>query len=299
MKKYIVMLLIITASVVFANEAATSETAEKVGAISSINGRVTLYDGVSPRGEKVENTETPIFVKNRVATKSSSTAIINMIAEDKIALTENSMLTIEGINTYKPEEGKVVFSIKTRGQTAGLNIQLKTAVIGVKGTEFLIDTTADGEQDCYLKEGEVEVTPIEGQFKKYMEVQMDEYEAYVRKMAGEYDQYLKELEEQYVEYVDKIVIKAGNAWSIRGNEVRKLEFTEDINSAFDLLDKEVSKLSEEKQEAPAAAEKPVTIEPKEEQPKKPVKVPEKEHTDDSVKKISYDSIEAELESEFK
>jgi hypothetical protein len=267
MKKYLILLLLLVAASAFADAQQTSETTQaaetaqtaetlqqteaeqpaeavqtpdQAGVIASFEGRVTLFDGVSPRGTQVETPDTPIFLKNRIATKSSSTAVISMLAEDKIALTENSMMTIEDINTYKPEGGKVVFSIKTRGQASGLNIALTSAVIGVKGTEFLIDTNEDGRQDCYMKEGVVEVTPLHGQFKKYMEVKVDEYEAYVRKMMGDYDQYVKKLQEEYVEYVDKLVIKAGNAWSITGNEVHKLEFTPEIEDAFKLLDKETN-----------------------------------------------------------
>jgi len=255
MKKYLILLLLLVVSVVYAEEQQTAkitqaaETAQadetvqapdQAGVISSFDGRVTLYDGVSPRGKNVKESNTPVFLKNKVATKSASTAIIDMLSDDKIALTENSIMTIEDINTYKPEGGKVVFSIKTRGQASGLNIALTSAVIGVKGTEFLIDTNENGRQDCYMKEGVVEVRPLQGQFKKYTEVKIDEYEAYVRKMMGEYDQYLKKLQEQYVEYVDKLVIKAGNAWSISGNEVHKLEFTPEIDKAFELLDKETN-----------------------------------------------------------
>jgi len=237
MKKIIITLLMLITSLAFASDSVTSDpNAEKAGQISSFKGRVVLYDGVSPRGMNIKEPQTPIYYKNKIATKSSATAVIELVQEDKIALSGNSIMTIEGINRYKPESGKVVFSIKTRGKTEGVQIALTSAVIGVKGTEFLIDTNDDGKQACYMKEGVVEVTPIEGQFKKYLEVEIDEYEAYVREMAGEYEEYLKELEEEYVEYVDSITIKAGNAWSIEGNEVKKLEFTEEVEEAFKLLD---------------------------------------------------------------
>lgn len=241
MKKiFILMIAVLTTLSGFASD--------KAGNITSFNGRVQVFDGVSPRGVKVTKPDTEIFIKNRVATKSKSNAVINFANEDKIALGKNSTLLIEGFDNYKPESGKVVFSIQTRGGTRGVDIALKTAVIGVKGTEFLVDADWDANKyNIFLKEGLIECRAKEGKFKKYQDVVMDEYEAYVRKMAGEYEDYIKELEEQYVEYVESFIMEPGMAFNVDGNEVRSLKFTDEIDEAFKLLDVETEKPSEKKE----------------------------------------------------
>ncbi|ADD67978.1 hypothetical protein Dacet_1206 [Denitrovibrio acetiphilus DSM 12809] len=228
MKKLIIILIFMVSSI-------SVYGAEKAGIIENFEGRVQIYDGTSPRPENVTETKTEIYEHNRVATKREATALLKFINEDKIALAENSVLTVESTNTYAPEAGRVVFSIKTRGKTSGVNISLTTAVIGVKGTKFVVDTSETGRNAIFLKEGELEVTSKEGNFKKYSEVQIDEYEAYVKKMMGEYDQYVKDLQENFVEYVHNFKMKAGSAFAIDGSEVHEIKFNKDIEQAFYLL----------------------------------------------------------------
>lgn len=233
MKKIIVVLTLMLLA--FASPA-EEPVSEQAGEISSFTGKVLLYDGESPRPADVTEENTAVYVKNRVTTKRESTAVIDLCSGDRAALTESSTMTITGIEEYEPGAGRVIFKIKKRGEISGMKVALTSSVIGVKGTEFLIDTDENGKNNIYLKEGKIEVTSLEGQFKKYGEVQIDEYEAYVRKMMGEYDKYVTELAEQYVEYVNGFVMEAGTAYSVDGSEVRRLEFTDDIEDAFKLLD---------------------------------------------------------------
>jgi hypothetical protein len=206
------------------------------GKISKFEGKVLLYDGVSPRPADVETPDTPVFKGNRVTTKKDASALVDLISGDRVAVAESSSMEVQDIEMISPTEGRVIFHIRKRGEVSGMKVALTTSVIGVKGTQFLVETSADNKQNVYLKEGRIEVTALEGEFKKYAEAQIDEYEAYIRKMAGEYDKYVKELQEQFVQYVKGFEMEAGTAVSIDGKEVRNLQFTDDIKKAFDILE---------------------------------------------------------------
>lgn len=209
---------------------------DSIGSIKRYTGSVELYDGVSPRPAMVTKQDTEITLKNKVATKRASAAIIELNSGDKVALSENSMATFASTNKINPEAGKVVFSIKKRGTVTGaVAVGLKTAVIGVKGTQFLVDMSQDGKCKVYLKEGEITVDSLEGEFIKHGKVIMDEYEAYVKKMMGEYDSYVAELQKQYTEYVKSFTMKAGQAVSIDGNNVETVDFDAKAMQEFDLL----------------------------------------------------------------
>ncbi len=209
---------------------------DSIGSIKRYTGSVELYDGVSPRPAMVSKQDTEITIKNKVATKRASAAIIELNSGDKIALSENSMATFTSTNRINPEAGKVVFSIKKRGTVTGaVAVGLKTAVIGVKGTQFLVDMSQDGKCKVYLKDGEITVDSLEGEFIKHGKVVMDEYEAYVKKMMGEYDSYVSELQKQYTEYVKSFTMKAGQAVSIDGNNVETVDFDANAMQEFELL----------------------------------------------------------------
>jgi len=209
---------------------------DSIGSIKRYTGSVEIYDGASPRPALVAKPDTEIALKNRIATKRVSAAVIELNSGDKVALSENSTVTFASTNKINPEAGKVVFSIKKRGTVTGaVAVGLKTAVIGVKGTQFLVDMSQDGKCKVYLKEGEITVDAVEGEFAKHGKVVMDEYEAYVRKMMGEYDKYVAELQKQYTEYVKSFTMKAGQAVSIDGNNVETVDFDTKAMSEFDLL----------------------------------------------------------------
>lgn len=210
--------------------------ADSIGSIKRYSGNVELYDGISPRPTPVSEPDTPVALKNKVATKRASSAVIFLESGDRIALADNSIASFASTNKINPEGGKVVFSIKKRGNTTGtVVVGLKTAVIGVKGTEFLVDMSEDGKCKVYLKDGVITVDSLEGEFRKHQQVVMDEYEAYVKKMMGEYDKYLEDLQKQYTEYVKSFTMKAGQAISIEGQDVETVDFDAAAMSEFELL----------------------------------------------------------------
>lgn len=209
---------------------------DSIGMIKRYTGSVELYDGVSPKPAPVVKPDTEIALTNKVATKRASAAIIELESGDKIALSENSIASFASTNKINPEGGKVIFRIKKRGAVAGtVTVGLKTAVIGVKGTEFLVDMTQDGKCKVYLKDGVITVDSLEGEFTKHSKVVMDEYEAYVKKMMGEYDKYISDLEKQYTEYVKTFTMKAGQAVSIEGKDVETVDFDNAALQEFELL----------------------------------------------------------------
>jgi len=229
MKKLLLLMICFT----FISAAYSAET---IGNVKKFSGKVQIFDGTSPRGTDVKTDNTSFALMSKISTKRSSTAVIELNSGDKIALDENSMASFGKNNKINPEGGKIVFSIKKRGGESGVSIGLKTAVIGVKGTQFLVDMTEDGKCNVYLKEGVISVESKEGDFKKHKEVVIDEYEAYVKKMTGEYDKYLEDLQKEYTEFVKSFDMTAGQAISIDGQDVTDVKFDNDAEAAFALLD---------------------------------------------------------------
>lgn len=228
MKKFLITaLLTLMCTTVFA--------ADQIGSVNKALGRVTVFDGVSPRGTVVTDSPIPIYQDFIVTTGLNSSAVILMNSGDRIALTANSTITFKDTGRYNPGKGKVVFSIKKRGTAAGLTIGLKTAVIGVKGTEFLIDTDNDDASKVYLKNGEIAVDAISGEFIKHNAIEMDEYTVFVKKITGEYEKYLEDLKKEYTEYIKTFTMEAGQAVVIDGNDVSDIKYSNNIDEYFDLL----------------------------------------------------------------
>lgn len=229
---------------VFTVITATAFSVDKVslGEIASAEGKVNIYKENEVRGETFRKNNHKLFKGDRIKTSGKSKAFINFRDQSKVVVLEKSMLTIDDFKKYSPAEGKVVFKITKTNEAQGVQIGLQTTVIGVKGTTFLVEVepNADGigtaPAKVYLKEGELEFTSVEGEFKRYVEQVQEEYNNFVNETMSDYEKYLREQNEEFVEYVKEFSIKGGTAISIDGNEVRNIEFGDDVNSAFRELD---------------------------------------------------------------
>lgn len=165
-----------------------------------------------------------------VITASGAMASILFVDKSKVVLDEKAKLKVEGFDKLAQEGGKVFYSIKKRG-AKGLKVATNFAVIGVKGTKFMV---SDDEKNraVSLKEGLVGVQSLKEEFELHRKKEMDEYEAYKRQMMGEYEEYKKELEKEFVEFVKEFDLKPNKTVTFDGNKVSEEASLEEIAKEF-------------------------------------------------------------------
>ena len=197
--------------------------------IAKIQGSVkVLKAGEIKKSDAVLNQD--IFEGDMVITASASMASIIFVDKSKIVLDENAKLKVEGFDKLAQDGGKVYYSIKKRG-AQGLKVATNFAVIGVKGTKFLI-TDDEKNRQVSLKEGLVGVQSLKEEFELHRKKEMDEYEAYKREMAGEFDEYKKELEKGFTEFVKEFDLKPNQTISFDGNKVDEEKSLEEVAKEF-------------------------------------------------------------------
>jgi hypothetical protein len=229
MRKIILLLsaILLISTILFANNQA--------GKLISYTGNVKIYKNDSPRGEKVKENFIALYPKDLVKTKRNSTACIRLVDESKIVVTERSSLELVDLKYMKVSEGKVLFKIKTQHAARGIKINTKVATIGVKGTTFAV-VSDNNSVNIFLKEGNLKIEPIKGEFKRYMKKQEDEFAAFVQQQKDDYKEYKENLEKEFVEYVKEVSMQGGTAINISGNEVRDIKIPKDLEKEFILLD---------------------------------------------------------------
>ena len=217
--------------------------ANELGKIIKFEGKVVVFRDKIPRHIFVKQQNFPLFIKDVVNTKSKSLAFIKFIDGSKVLLKEKSYLTIEGYRKLSLDKGKVIFKIRKRGGLKGATVKIKSIVIGVKGTTFLIDTS-QGKTNIYLKEGLISVKNLTGNFKVYKSKLADEFENYKREFIEginqekeEFEEYKKQIQKEFVEFVREFDLKAGMAVSIDGNEVKQFKIPKDIEKEFENFEK--------------------------------------------------------------
>ena len=219
-----------------------SFSAEEAGEVVKKQGRVKLYREGSLSGKLLIELPEPLYVKDILKTDYGSMAFVRLSGVNKLVLMENSILYIEGIDRINFEEGKVIFQIRKRGESRGLKVRVRSVIIGVKGTRFLV--SAEGDRiGIYLKEGLLSVRKMVGEFIRYRKKEEEAFEEFrreveegIRREREEYEEFKRETEKEFREFVKEFELEPGKAVMIVGSEVRDIEIPPEVEEEFKLLD---------------------------------------------------------------
>jgi hypothetical protein len=186
---------------------------KELATIVHYEGKVTIHKVGSPRGEKISETPVSVDFTQKIRTYSNSQARITLKDGSKILVAEKATVDFRDDRNIEVKNGRVFFSINKRDAAKSLNVITKTAVIGVKGTRFMVEAT-DESATIHLDEGVVEVETVE-QFKDKM---MSEFEAYKKRINQEFKEYKKVMTMQAGE-----TISVGNSGTLLLEEPNYIE----------------------------------------------------------------------------
>lgn len=207
---------------------------EIVGEVVKAKGKVLYHENNAVRAQKVKKQKQELFVYDVLRTKKSSKAFISLVDKSRIVLDENSVIQFNGVKHITAEKGVVLFDIKKQGQLKGLQITTKTAVIGIKGTKFMIDTEGDSLQ-LYMKEGTVNVEAVKGEFEHHKTKERS-FDDYMSELTTSYSEYKKKQQEEFVEFVKSIDVSENRAISINGNKLEEITIPDRVNKQFEELE---------------------------------------------------------------
>ncbi len=215
---------------------------EEAGEVVRKKGRVKLYKNNSLSGNLITQTPVELHVKDILKTDFASMAFVKLLGVNKLVLMENSVLYIEGIDRVNFENGRALFQIRKRGESRGLKVRVKSVIIGIKGTRFMVTAQAD-QVGIYLKEGNLTVRKMVGEFIRYRKREEEAFEEFRREMEEgmrreeeEFERFKEETEREFREFVKEFELTAGKAVMIVGSEVRDVPIPPEVEEEFRLLD---------------------------------------------------------------
>jgi len=210
--------------------------ASTLGNITHYQGSVKVYAKDAVRGKTVTQADYPLVAGDLVKTGRQALCVIVLADGSKMVLKGGTKLTIQAANRVHAESGRTVISFKKQSSLKGLEVATKSAIIGVKGTRFVVDYQQD-QVNVFLRNGQLDVRSLSGQFKRYRQKQRAEFDTFRQQMMGGFKQYKQQLHEEFVEYVEQFNMASGSAISIGNNEVRDLKIPVDIQAEFDWIDR--------------------------------------------------------------
>lgn len=214
-------------------EIQSSETIANLAQVKKIQGRVLYHKAGALRGEKAAE-GLKLFNNDMVRTKRDAEAIVHLIDGSTLFITASSTLRLLDNNQLAVDSGKVLFDIKKRDASQGLKIATKTAVIGVKGTRFLVSASGEDVQ-VFLQEGKVNVEAVDAPFKEYKAQQAQEFDAFKQ----EFKDYVKNIKEEFASYVSDLDMSAGQAISVNDNVLTRHDIDVETQALFDRFEAEL------------------------------------------------------------
>lgn len=174
--------------------------------IVKIEGKVKVLSASSIKKHTAVIDEL-LFQGDKLITYADSMVVVSTGDDSTLALNENSELTFVDTQRLEQGSGEVYYNIQKRAHSKGLKIETPFSIIGIKGTEFIVDANGtDGE--IALNEGLIGVESLQAEFELHKQKVMAEYEAFKNKQMQEFEAYKAQGQDEIVTYVKAFDLQA-------------------------------------------------------------------------------------------
>lgn len=207
----------------------TALNAAVVGHVKSVKGDVKIKNENS---FKKSNVKSGMEIKggDLISTSSSSTAVLNLVDGSILALDSGSLLHFGNDLNLNQTDGRVYYKITTRDARNALKVKTPFAIIGIKGTTFLVNATQDAS--VKLKEGLIGIQSIKEEFKLYRKALQDQYSEFIAKDREGFEKFKQKQNSATAEVTKEFDLQARNSVSFSQNIVSEKPFTKDDDAEF-------------------------------------------------------------------
>ncbi len=133
-----------------------------------------------------------------VMTYRHASVMLELINGSRIVLDEKAILRFAQSDMIQQRGGAIYYEITKRDAKNSLKVRTPFAIIGIKGTTFIIN--ADDNPNIALKEGIVNIKSIKDKFELYRERAQKKVDNYRAKEQHKVDEYRKEQAEALKAY---------------------------------------------------------------------------------------------------
>ncbi len=230
MRAFMLMILGALFSVVMASNV--------IGSVESLKGSVKV---------KSENSIKKSRVKAGFEVKAGDLIITSKNAFAKIKLKDNSIVVLDEsssilfASSYDAQQnsGKIYYKITSRDAKNSLKVKTPFAIIGIKGTTFIINASKD-DSFVSLKEGVIGITSIKEKFELYRKEIEKEFEDFMAQQQAAYEEYQQVQKPGFVEKTKEFDLHQKKTVLFEGNKAIEKDWAktqiEEFKHFQDLMD---------------------------------------------------------------
>ena len=205
-----------------------------IGFVQKVDGSVKVkHEGSFKKNQVKKDLE--IRSGDLITTSKKGTAVLKLVDGSVLVLDVSSSLHFKTPSDAEQTEGKIYYKITSRDAKNSLKIKTPFAIIGIKGTTFVVNAT--GKASIKLEEGLIGIKSIKENFKLYRKAVMAEYDKYLSSQESEFQKYKNKQKKGAVEITKEFDLHAGNSISFDDNEVNEKSFSDDDKKEFERFKK--------------------------------------------------------------
>lgn len=200
-----------------------------VGSVEKVEGSVKVKSEGSIKKSKLK-VGLKIKEGDLVTTSKKGKTVIKLKDGSNIVLDISSSVHFAKNNEIDQKGGKIFYNITSRDAKNSLKVKTPFAIIGIKGTTFVVNTNK-GNQSVALKEGKIGVTSITERFNLYRKEVLAKYNEYVNQQMEGFDKF-RGIEKPKPEVTKEFDLEAGNVITFEGNTVKESAWSDSDDSEF-------------------------------------------------------------------
>ncbi|MFT5836236.1 MAG: hypothetical protein ACI9RG_001135 [Sulfurimonas sp.] len=228
MKKILVSIFItfLSVGILSANDA--------LGSVEKVNGNVRVKSENSFKKSKVKK-GLEIKKGDLITTAKNANVVINLLDGSTLVLDASSTLYFISKDIAQQDMGKVYYKITSRDAKNSLKVKTPFAIIGIKGTTFIVDSSE--KASVKLKEGVVGIQSIKDEFELYRKTIQAQYDKFVSEQESEFEKFKSQQEEAVALITKEFDLQEGNTVSFDGNKVGEKAWTQEDEAEFEYFEK--------------------------------------------------------------
>ncbi len=238
-------LIVCLVGIVMANACLAADDAFE---IVKAEGSVTTSDPTGKQ-EKPVGRQSVLQPRNILMTGANGRAVVRMGNAGYFVLEKNSKIELGRTGNAKDHAGflrqitgMIYYAMNTIKGHQRMDVRIQAAVIGIRGTRFLVANQPD-RNEIGMRKGLVSVTSPEGEFEIHRKAEQDEFDAYKReaqdavaKQQKEFDEYKANIDKEFVEYKREFSLGANRMVSFDGKRVTERPLSDESKKDMESIE---------------------------------------------------------------
>ena len=226
MKLFFTLAFCAMATLVHASDVAK----DVVGKVIKVEGsvKVAQIGSIKKSTLKVDQN---IHKDELISTATSSLVVIKLNDASDLVVDEKSSLSFHSEQEMEQTEGKVYYKITSRQAANALKVKTPFSIIGIKGTEFIVDTDKE-DASIKLKEGLLGIESIKEEFELYRKKVQADYEKFVSSQTDAFEEYKNAQVKGFAQKTKAFDLHKQNTLSFDGNTVSEKAWSAEDDAEF-------------------------------------------------------------------